>query len=270
MTPILIESIDDPRLEVFRDVRDRDAAGRLGVFIAEGDLVVRRLLAESPMRARAVLLSRARFAAMEPFLAEHARDAPVYVAAQDRLDALAGFHIHRGVLAAGDRPAPVELAGILRSASGAAPVVVLEDLTNHDNVGGIFRNASAFGAGAVVMTERCADPLYRKAIRVSIGATLTVPTARVRRAADAIDALHAHGFTTLALTPSADAIEIRDWVAMNRGSRVALLLGAEGPGLSDAALRAATARVRIGPMSGVGSLNVAVAAGIALHAVSAA
>ncbi len=270
MTPISIESIDDPRLEVFRDVRDRDAAGRLGVFIAEGDLVVRRLLAESPLRARAVLLSRARFAAMEPFLAEHARGVPVYIAAQDRLDALAGFHIHRGVLAAGDRPAHGDLTNILRAAPASATVVVLEDLTNHDNVGGIFRNASAFGAGAVVMTERCADPLYRKAIRVSIGATLTIPTARVRRAADAIDALHAHGFATLALTPSADAMDIRDWVEMHRGSRVALLLGAEGPGLSAAAMRAASARVRIGPMTGVGSLNVAVAAGIALHAISAA
>jgi len=271
-TPIPVESIEDARVAVFRDLRDRDALGRHGVFIAEGDLVVRRLLAESPFTARSVFLSEARYAAMRGFLGEHAAHVPVYVAPQAVLDEVAGFHLHRGALAAGDRPDDTGVADLIRPldpANRRATVVVLEDLANHDNVGGIFRSASAFGALGVILTRRCADPLYRKATRVSIGSTLTLPYARCDRATNAIAELHDAGFITLALTPDASATPITAWLSAHPSpGRLALLLGAEGAGLSRAALDAATARVRLGRMVGVDSLNVAVAAGVALHALA--
>lgn len=264
---IPIHDLADPRVAAFRNVKDRDLAGRRGVFIAEGDLVVRRLLTESPLRSQAVLVNPQRAASMGEALRDAATRLPVYVAEQDVFDGIAGFHIHRGVLAVGERPAPRAPADVLGALPDRATVVVLEDLTNHDNVGGVFRCAAAFGAGAVLMTERCADPLYRKAIRVSIGAALTVPFATSARITDLIDALHASGFETLALTPSPNAPEIREWIRDSTSPRrIALMLGAEGPGLSRRAQSSAHHSVRLGRMVGADSLNVVVAAGIALHA----
>ena len=269
MNSIPITSLDDPRVAVYRDLPDRDLAGEQGLFMAEGELVVRRLVEESPLVVRSLFLSEKRFRAMEPWLDERAAGAPIYVASQETLDAVAGFHLHRGVLAAGERPPRRDARALLADTPTPAIVVVLEDLANHDNVGGIFRSASAFGVAGVILTNRCVDPLYRKATRVSIGATLTMPFARERTGRDALDALHGAGFVTVAMTPGADATELGEWLA-RAGSpeRLALLLGAEGAGLKETTLAGAAARGRLGRMVGVDSLNVAVAAGIALYEIA--
>jgi len=264
---IQVRSLDDPRVADFRNVKDRDLAGRRGVFIAEGDLVVRRLLTESPLRTRAVLVNPQRADSMRDALAARSARIPIYVAEQHVFDEIAGFHIHRGVLAVGDRPPDRAPADLLRDLPDRATVVFLEDLTNHDNVGGVFRCAAAFGASGALLTERCADPLYRKATRVSIGATLTVPFARAPRTTDALAGLHDVGFETIALTPAAHAPEILSLAAESSlPARRAILLGAEGPGLSATALRGARRQIRLGDMVVTDSLNVVVAAGIALHA----
>ncbi len=264
---IPVSRFDDPRIADFRNVKDRDLAGRRGVFIAEGDLVVRRLLTESPLKTRAVLVNPKRAETMSEVLAASAEHTAVYVAEQNVFDDIAGFHLHRGVLAVGERPPERAPAELLESFSGPSMVIVLEDLTNHDNVGGIFRCAAAFGVDGLMLTERCADPFYRKATRVSIGSTLTVPHARAPRAKDAITALHDAGYETIALTPSSDAVEVCQWRRERRkASRLAILLGAEGDGLSRSALKLAGHQVRLGQMVGADSLNVVVAAGVALHA----
>lgn len=266
LSPIAIITFDDPRVELYRNVQDRDLLGRRGVFMAEGELVVRRLIRESPLPILSVLVNPVRFAAMASDLRALPPGTPVYVAEQDVFDAIAGFHIHRGVLAVGRPPEPRPTSDLLQTLPPDAVVLYLEDLHNHDNIGALFRCAAAFGAAGVILSERCADPLYRKATRVSIGATLTVPFVR-DEPAGAFGALRAAGFTLVALTPDASAAEIGDWAASPaRPSRVALMLGAEGPGLTRRSLDAADHRLRIGAMVRADSLNVAVAAGVALHA----
>jgi tRNA G18 (ribose-2'-O)-methylase SpoU len=179
------------------------------------------------------------------------------------MEAVAGFPIHRGCLAAGERGTE-ESAETL--ADRARTVVVLEAIANHDNIGGIFRNVLAFGGDAVLLDDRCADPLYRKAIRVSVGASLTMPFARIDAWADGLARLSAAGYTLVALTPDAAAIDIAGLPAERLGAgRVALFVGAEGAGLGPETRAMADARVRIPMAPGVDSLNVATAAGIALH-----
>jgi tRNA G18 (ribose-2'-O)-methylase SpoU len=253
---------------------DQDAPG--GLFMAEGDLVVRQLL-RSPMRVRSLLLTPSRIHTMRDVLEPLPADVPIYSALQPVMDRITGFHIHRGVLAAGERPPPPNLGDLLRRVS---TLVVLEDLANHDNVGGIFRATAALAGlpsgpreagepappsgGAVLVSPRTCDPLYRKAIRVSLGAALHVPFARLDPWPDALGLLREAGFTLVALTPDPAAISINE-LSPNTSGRVALLLGAEGPGLSAAAFAMADLSVRI-PMCGpMDSLNVVVAAGIALH-----
>jgi len=267
--PIRIETIDDPRVAVFGNVRDRDALGQRGVFIAEGDLVVRRLIDESPFDTVAVFVAEPRLAPLAPALRRLDPGVPVYVAPRGVFEAVVGFHLHRGVLAAGRRPAQRSADDLVRSIGDntTAVVLLLEDLTNHDNIGGLFRSAAAFGAGGVLLTRRCADPLYRKATRVSIGTTLTLPFARCADAPEGARTLREAGFEVVALTPAPDATPIREWLARGGApGRVALMLGAEGPGLSGAALEAASARVRLGEMVGADSLNVAVAGAVAMYA----
>lgn len=267
---ILIEDRDDPRVAAYRFVKDRDLIGRNGLFLAEGELVIRRLIDDSPFGVRSIFLSRTRRRAMEDAILRLPLEVPVYVAEQHVFDTIAGFPMHRGAMAVGDVPAARSAHDLLAPLPPVARVLALDDMTNHDNIGGLFRSASAFGVGGVVLTERCADPLYRKATRVSIGATLVVPFARARTMVEAIECLHAAGFTTLALTPAADAVEILDWMRGMAPARVAVLLGSESAGLSDTALRAATRRVRLGRMIGADSLNVAAAGAIALHAIQSA
>jgi tRNA G18 (ribose-2'-O)-methylase SpoU len=256
---IAIDHPDDPRVAPYRDVRERDLVGREGLFIAEGDVVVRVLLGpRSRHRAVSLLVAEKRVEALAP-LAE-AADVPVYSAPQAVFDGIAGFHIHRGILALGRR-APAEAAdGLLGSLGGRALVVVLSGIANHDNMGGICRNAAAFGADAVILDGECCDPFYRKAIRVSAGAVLTLRFARVATADDALAALAAHGFTTLALSPSGSETLAR----AVRPDRVAVMFGAEGPGLPSDVLKH-TRTVRIPMAEGMDSLNVATTSGIVLH-----
>jgi tRNA G18 (ribose-2'-O)-methylase SpoU len=279
-----IEDPGDPRIADYANLTDSQLLARAlagdqeapgGLFMAEGDLVVRQLL-RSRMRVRSLLLTPSRIHTMRDVLEHVPADVPIYSAQQPVMDRITGFHIHRGVLAAGERPPPPELGDLLRRAS---TLVVLEDLANHDNVGGIFRATAALGGlppagkeaavdgragAAVLISPRTCDPLYRKAIRVSLGAALHVPFARLDPWPAALGRLREEGFTLVALTPDRAATSI-DELSPNQLGRVALLLGAEGPGLSAAGLAMADLKVRI-PMSGpMDSLNVVVAAGIALH-----
>ncbi len=260
-----VESIEDERVEVYRNVRDADLVGRRGLFMAEGELVVRTLLsARSRFRARSVLLSERRLQGLRDAMEAAEADLSVYVAPQEVMDEIVGFRIHRGVLAAGERGGLPEARSILRQVQGPATVLAMERLANHDNVGGALRNAAAFGAAAALVTEGCCDPLYRKAIRVSIGAALTLPLGRLPFGRASVQTLRDAGFTTIALTPARDAIDL-DELAGERFARAALLLGAEGCGLSEEAMEAADVRVRIPMEADVDSLNVATASGIALH-----
>ena len=260
---VRIEDPDDPRIEAYRAVRERDLAGRQGRFIAEGEVVLRTLLsARSRFAPESILLADNRVARLASVLGDRAPQTPLFAAPRTVLDRIVGFPIHRGVLATGligPRPDP---ADALRSLPDDALVVGLVGLSNHDNVGAVFRNAAAFGADLVLLDETCCDPLYRKAIRVSVGASLTVPFVRAGSAGALFDHLVASGFDVSALTPRGE----RPLAAARWTARSALLLGAEGSGLPPELLARARS-VRIAMASGFDSLNVATAAGIALHAV---
>jgi tRNA G18 (ribose-2'-O)-methylase SpoU len=261
MSPVIIE-IDDPddaRVAVYRDIRERDLVGRERLFIAEGEVVLRTLL-RSRFEPQSLLIDRKRIAALMPLLADVPLSTSVYAASQAVLDAVAGFHLHRGILAVGMRGEDPSPEMLLASAPERAVVVVLFGLSNHDNMGGIFRNAAAFGAHAVLLDADCCDPLYRKAIRVSVGAALITPFARFSRGEDPIAVLERHGFEPLALSPrGAETL-----AALAPLRRAAVLLGTEGEGLPDAVL-ARTRTVRIPMAGGMDSLNVAVASGLVLH-----
>lgn len=254
---IPIVSADDPRVAPFRDLKDRDLRAA-GTFIAEGEVVLPVLLASRRFRTSAVLLSEAQ---AKKRAAQVPPEVPVYVASQAVLEAVVGMAFHRGVLAVGERCPARVVDEVLPPAPAPGLVLGLCGVTNHDNVGGIFRNAAAFGVDAVLFDEATCDPLYRKAIRVSIGGSLHVPFAQLADEAAMIDALVTRGYEVLALSPRGDLViggPVRP-----RTDRVALLLGAEGPGLSGATLaRCVTARI---PMHGAwDSLNVSVTSGIAL------
>lgn len=257
---VAIHDADDPRIAGFRDIRERDLAGRGGHFIIEGEVVLRTAARGGRFAVHAVLLAQKRVAGLADLIEALPSDVPVYSAGQAVMDAIAGFPIHRGILALGRRaptPAPDDLLGGLE---GAAVVVALFGIGNHDNMGGVFRNAAAFGASAVLLGSDCCDPLYRKAIRVSVGAALTVPFAWLSADDDPVALLDRHGFTPFALSPAGE----QPLAALRRPPRAALLLGSEGPGL-DAALLARATSVSI-PMAGsFDSLNVATSSGVALY-----
>jgi tRNA G18 (ribose-2'-O)-methylase SpoU len=257
---ILIDDPDDPRLAPFREVRDRDVAGRHGGFIAEGEVVLRVLARQRRHRARSVLVAAKRVDALAPILSAFAGDVAIYAAGQQVMDAVVGFPIHRGILAFAER-APEETADTLLSKiEGPARLVCLFGVSNHDNVGGVFRNAAAFGAAAVLLDGACCDPLYRKSIRVSVGAALVVPFARLSADQGPLDLLARHGFEALALSP-AGATPLADLIPP---PRAAILLGAEGHGLPPAIL--ARARAVSIPMAGdFDSLNLATTSGIVLN-----
>ncbi len=261
MSLIRIEQPDDPRIAGFRDIRERDLTGRQGLFVAEGEVVLNVLTSDRSLcRPVALLLDSKRVEGLAGVLARVSRDTPVYVADQPVLDAIAGFHLHRGILALGEKPPAQSLEACLAGTGPDAVIVAACGIGNHDNMGGVFRNAAAFGAAAVLLDARCCDPFYRKAIRVSVGAVLRTPMAVGLDALAMIEGLRAARFEPMALTPSAREPLDR----APRGGRVALVLGPEGPGLSPAVIE----RCRpIGiPMSGgFDSLNVSVASGIALH-----
>jgi tRNA G18 (ribose-2'-O)-methylase SpoU len=260
MTLIRIDIAHDSRLDEYRSLPDADLAVRRGIFVAEGRLVVRRLLTESPFATRSVMVTDTAHAALADVLAAHP-DVPVYVVPQAVVDGVTGVNIHRGCLAIGVRPDPAAF----RLKADATLVVVLEGVANADNVGGVFRNAAAFGADAVLLDDVSTDPLYRKAIRTSMGAALRVPFARMEPWPGGLGDLRSRGLTLLAMTPAADALPLRDCVARIGNRPVAVLLGHEGDGLSDAALDACDLRARIPMEPGVDSVNVASAAAIALY-----
>ena len=251
---------DDPRVAAYREIRERDLVGRQGLFVAEGRVVLAMLLASPRFAPRSVLIAAHRVAALADLIARVPDDVPVYAAAQSVLDAIAGFALHRGILAIGARRDPPSADALLASLPDRACVVALSGIANHDNMGGIFRNAAAFGADAVVLDSDCCDPLYRKAIRVSVGAALLVPFAQVGAGADLVGLLRMHRFEVLALSLTGG----RTLPAVMPGPRIAALFGAEGPGLPPAML-ARTTGVRIPMAAGFDSLNVATTSGIVLH-----
>jgi tRNA G18 (ribose-2'-O)-methylase SpoU len=259
-TIVPIEDPDDPRIAAYRDIRDRDLVGRDGLFVAEGKVVLTMLLASKTHRPLSLLIAAHRIEALSDLLASVPGDVPVFAAAQDVMDGIAGFPLHRGILAIGRRLATPSADEILAALPARAVVVVLSAIANHDNMGGIFRNAAAFGAEAILLDSECCDPLYRKAIRVSVGAALAVPFARIAREIDPIELLARYGFEVIALTPSGTE-RLAD---LRPGGRTAVLLGAEGPGLAPA-LIARTRSVRIPMASDFDSLNVATTSGIVLH-----
>ena len=258
--PIVVTDPADPRLDDFRDLtladRRPDRPGGRGLVIAEGTVVVRRLL-DSPYPVRALLGVQRRFDELRQDLDGSA--APYFLATPDVMAAVVGFHLNRGVLATADRVAFPPAAELLAAVSSVA---VLEGVGDHENLGAVFRNAAALGVGAVLLGPGCADPLYRRSVRVSMGTVLLVPFAPLAGDWPApAELLRGAGFQIVALTPRSSAVPLRE--AALAGRRVALLLGSEGPGLTDAALVSADLLVRIPMAPGVDSLNVATAGAIA-------
>jgi tRNA G18 (ribose-2'-O)-methylase SpoU len=259
----LVADLGDPRLDDYRNLRDGELRVRREAFICESAAVLKVLCERGRHPIRSVLLAEKRVAAVAPLLARLDPAVPVYVAEQPVLDGVVGFHFHRGVVAAAERvpvPRPEALLAELPPDPGC--ILLVEGLTNHDNVGGLFRNAAAFGADAILLDAATCDPLYRKAVRVSVGGALVVPYARGDRAVDLVAAARAAGFVVVALSPGATAVDLG---AVRIPPRVAFLLGSEGPGLGPEALAAADLVARIPITTKVDSLNVATASGIALH-----
>ncbi|GAA0511772.1 tRNA/rRNA methyltransferase [Saccharopolyspora subtropica] len=255
---------DDPRVDDFRDLsradRRPDRPGGRGLVIAEGVVVVERLLA-SPYPVRALFGVRRRID--ELAAATAALDVPAYVADADVMARVVGFHLNRGVLAVADRAPAVEPADLVDRSRRLA---VLEGVGDHENLGALFRNAAALGVDGVLLGAGCSDPLYRRSVRVSMGHVLRVPFAHLASWPNDLKLLRDRGFRVAALTPRADAKPLRD-AALDQGP-VAVLLGSEGPGLTEQAIAAADLAVRIPMADGVDSLNVATAGAIAFHAMS--
>jgi tRNA G18 (ribose-2'-O)-methylase SpoU len=259
----LIETIDrkdDPRLEAYRHVGDPQWLLGRGLFVAEGRIVVERLLRQRTCPLTSVLVTRAALEALAPAFPG---DLTVFVAEPSIVHDITGFNFHRGCLALAARPQKSALSAF----ADAGLLVVLEGVSNPDNVGGIFRSAAALGAEGVVLDPSCGDPLYRKAIRTSMGAVLSLPFATIEPWPEGISALRRMGFTTVALAP-AGAVTVYDLAAtLASGTRVALMAGAEGSGLTAPALAEADVAVRIPIDPRRDSLNVVVAVSIALHCI---
>ena len=261
-----VRDSDDPRVDDFRDLsradRRPDRPGGRGLVIAEGVVVVERLL-DSPYPVRALMGVQRRIDALTAAL-DHV-DVPAYVVDADVMAQVVGFHLNRGVLAVADRAPEPDLQRLLAE---SRRVAVLEGVGDHENLGALFRNAAALGVDAVLLGARCSDPLYRRSVRVSMGNVLRVPFAPLPNWPDELQLLREHGFRIAALTPGADAVPARA-AGLDQG-KVAVLLGAEGPGLSDAALKAADTAVRIPMHRDVDSLNVATAAAVTFYEMNAA
>lgn len=266
---ITIEDPADPRIAEFSQIRERDLTGRSGHFIAEGTVVLRMLAAAhgaaGDFRAEKILLLKNRVDGVGDILAAFPEDVPVYIADASVIDAIAGFHLHRGVLALGKRLSVAEPADLVGRLPGTSLALVGCGISNHDNVGSLFRNAAAFSADAVLLDETSCDPLYRKALRVSVGSVLTTSYARGGSAEAMLSSLADAGFAIWALSPSG-ATELGFIPA---AGRMALVVGTEGEGLPAEILsRFATARIAQSPQ--LDSLNVGTAAGIALYSMARA
>ncbi|MEZ2131864.1 MULTISPECIES: TrmH family RNA methyltransferase [unclassified Sinorhizobium] len=266
---IEIDSSDDPRIAEFRHVRERDLTAREGRFIAEGTVVLRMLAeahaADHGFVAEKILLLRNRVNGIAAILDRFPEEVPVYVADAPVLEGIVGFHLHRGVLALGRRTIDQDLATLIADLPERALILVACGISNHDNVGSMFRNAAAFSVDAILLDETSCDPLYRKALRVSVGSVLAVPYRRGGAAMNTLSILAEHGFSIWGLSPQGD-IDIR---AIPASDRMALVVGTEGEGLPQEVL-AAFGSARIPQSKGLDSLNVATATGIALFAISSA
>ncbi|MCI5074431.1 RNA methyltransferase [Oricola sp.] len=249
----------DERIEIYRDIRERDLIRRHGHFIAEGKTVLQVLARQDRFPVHSLLVLENRLTGIADLIESLPETVPVYCAAQPVMDAIAGFHMHRGVLAIAQVPGEITALPTTFPASWTT-VLLLSAIANHDNMGAIFRNAAAFGVDAVICDERCCDPLYRKAVRVSVGGVLRVPFFRMPSMQEAVSALGDNGFAVAALSP-AGRTDIAHW---RPARRQALVLGSEGHGLDDAWLeRLETLSIAMAP--DFDSLNVATAGAIALH-----
>jgi tRNA G18 (ribose-2'-O)-methylase SpoU len=258
----IIEDPADPRIVDYRDARADAERRTAGLFLTEGRLVVRRLLESSRFRTRSVLLTDRSLHTLRDAIGE--RGTGVYVASAAVIRSIVGFKFHRGCLALGERE-PAGRVEAVAAPGGPRVLLALEDLADPDNIGAVFRNGAAFGVAGVLLSRACADPLYRKAIRVSMGATLSIPFVQTAWPAG-LDALRAAGYMLVALTPDRGAEAIARVAERGPCSRrLALLVGSEGAGLSDRTRASADLCVRIPMAPGVDSLNVAAATGIALH-----
>jgi tRNA G18 (ribose-2'-O)-methylase SpoU len=256
---------DDPRLDLYRGVRDPELLREHGLFVAEGRLVVKRLLENPAYRVRSVLVTPAARESLGAAL-ERA-DCPVYLAESASMAAISGFNIHRGCLAIAERPAALPLDELL-SGPRSHPLIVLERVGNPDNVGGIFRNAGALGAAGIVLSPGCSDPLYRKSIRTSMGATLSVPYCVAARWPADLAVIVQSGRQLVTLSPAETAAPIERLANGLQQVPVALLFGHEGHGISSGAAAFASVAARIPMAPGCDSLNVAAASAIALHVFS--
>lgn len=259
---VTIAAADDERLSDYRGLTDVALRTKFepphGLFIAESELVIRRAL-DAGYRPRSLVMAPEWLERMSGLVSSV--DAPVYSASYDVLRELTGFNVHRGALASFHRKPLPSVADLL---SSTRRLVVLEDMVSHTNLGAIFRCAAALGMDGVVLSPSSADPLYRRSVRVSMGAVFSLPYARAEVWPAVLDDVAAAGFTRVALTPADDAVDIEE-VAAGRHERLALLFGSEGPGLTEGALKRSDVRARIPMSAGVDSLNVAAAAAVTFY-----
>ncbi|MFF2347191.1 TrmH family RNA methyltransferase [Pseudarthrobacter sp. NPDC058119] len=261
MTFHYLESAADPRVSDYTTLTDvhlrklREPAE--GMYIAESSRVLRRALAAGH-QPRSFFLAEKWMADLEDVFQAYP-DVPAFIGSAALLEEITGFHLHRGAMAAMQRPAPVPLPDLL---AGARRVAVLEDIVDHTNVGAIFRSAAALDIDAVLVSPRCGDPLYRRSVRVSMGTVFQVPWARLQHWPGGLQVLKDHGFTVAALELTADAEDV-DAVASRNVDRLALVVGTEGAGMSPETLAAVDLAVKIPMRNGVDSLNVAAASAVA-------
>ena len=265
MPVIQISDLDRPELDDYARLTDVALRRKLepagGLYLAESTKVISRALAAGHL-PRSVLIRSSWLQEIEQMLRDHP-DVPIFVGEDELIERLTGLHLHRGALASMHRPVLPSPGELLATASR---VVILEDIVDHTNVGAIFRAVAGLGADAVFITPRCADPLYRRSVRVSMGTVLQVPWTRLPEWREAAPLLHDHGFTIAALALADDALTL-DRFAADPPERIALVLGTEGDGLSHRALAAADVTVTIPMLHGVDSLNVAAASAVALWAI---
>ena len=258
---IHVSDADDPRLADYRNLRDvalrKSLESEHGLFLAEGEKVVRRAL-QAGHRARSFLMAERWLAGLADVL--DPSDAPCFVVTEQLAELVTGFHVHRGALASLERRPLPSVEAVL---AGATSVLVLEDIVDHTNVGAVFRSAAALGFDAVLLAPRCADPLYRRAVKVAMGAVFSVPWTRLPSWYDALPDLSARGFTTVALTLADGSVPIEEAVAGL--GKVALVLGSEGHGLSPRWQETADRRAVIPMQAGIDSLNVAAASAVACY-----
>ena len=262
---IRIEDPADPRLADYVGLTDMELRKRTepeqGLFIAEGDKVIQRAVAAGhPMRS--MLMSDKWLPLMTPVL--ETTGAPAFIGSPELLEEVTGFHVHRGALAAMVRRPLPDPAAVL---AGARRIVVLEGVNNHTNIGAIFRGAAALGMDAVLLAPDCADPLYRRSVRVSMGTVFAIPWTKLDPWPQSLDLLAEHGYRRIALTPAPEAVDLRE-LRLAKDEKAALFLGSEGDGLTPRAFAACDLKVRIPMAAGVDSLNVAAAAAVACYALA--